>query len=527
MPLAHRHKPRLRLRTILLIVNFFVLVVPLGSIYFFRLYENELIHQTEGELIAQGAYIAALYKNALFPLLDNPKNYGIATQAAQVKIDEKYRPVTPALDLAAATLHPPRPAAAEPAGIEADAYALRAGAAIAPVLEEATLTTLAGVRVVDFQGLVVAGRDEMQKSLLPSEEVATALKGKYAALLRARHSKHDLPPLASISRGTGLRVFVAMPILYDDRVIGAVLLSRSPRNILKGIYDNRRSVMIASLIIVGMVALLAWLTSYAIGRPIHALMAQTQRVARGEKNIHPIGEPVTQELALLSQNIASMADTIAERSDYIRNFAMHVSHEFKTPLTAIQGAVELIQEHGSSMKPEQFQRFLANTMKDTARLKQLVSRLLELARADVLQPREEHTALSALIGALQGEFRDKGMEVTSPVATDILLPLPEDIAHTIMANLLENSRQHGASAVKITASVAEDMLQLAVEDNGKGISTANAAKLFIPFFTTKREQGGTGLGLVIVRSLLHAYKAEIICQPAETGAAFLITVPLR
>lgn len=525
MPVTYQHKPRLRLRTILLIVNFFVLIVPLGSIYFFRLYENELIRQTEVELISQGAYIAALYKNALLPLVNNTKSYGIAAQVPQVKIDDKYSPVTPMLDLAEVSLYPARPDAIKPTGLQADPLAVKAGATIAPVLEEAILTTLAGIRLVDFQGIVVAGREELGASLMNSTEVADALKGRYAALLRARNSKHDLPPLASISRGTGLRVFVAIPILKDDRVLGAVLLSRSPRNILKGIYDNRRSVMIASGIIIGMVALLAWLTSYAISRPIYALISQTQRVARGEKGIHPIDEPVTQELALLSQNIASMADTIAERSDYIRNFAMHVSHEFKTPLTAIQGAVELIQEHGSSMTPEQLQKFLANTMKDTDRLRQLVSRLLELARADVLQPKEESVSLSALVKDLQSEFRDKGLSLIALNDAGIVLPLPVDIAHTVFGNLLENSRQHGATEATITVSLAESIILITVQDNGRGISPANVEKLFTPFFTTKRERGGTGLGLVIVHSLLATYKSGIKCISQDIGACFEITIP--
>ena len=59
--------PQLRLRTLLMMMNFFVLFVPLGGIYLFRLYENELVRQTESELIAQGAFITALYRQATIP----------------------------------------------------------------------------------------------------------------------------------------------------------------------------------------------------------------------------------------------------------------------------------------------------------------------------------------------------------------------------------------------------------------------------------------------------------------------------
>ncbi|MEK6747562.1 MAG: HAMP domain-containing sensor histidine kinase [Pseudomonadota bacterium] len=66
---------------------------------------------------------------------------------------------------------------------------------------------------------------------------------------------------------------------------------------------------------------------------------------------------------------------------------------------------------------------------------------------------------------------------------------------------------------------------ISIHDNGQGISPANMEKIFTPFFTTKREQGGTGLGLVIIRSLLNAYNAEIRCKPSNTGAIFVILFP--
>ena len=521
MPVVSQHKPRFHLRTILVIVNLFVLIVPLGSIYFFRLYENELVRQTESELIAQGAYISALYKQTIHPLIINNATYGNPTTAKPENMDKKYNLIAPILDLTSATIYPPRPQAEQ--GLPADETALKVGKIIFPAIEEATATTLAGVRIVDYQGVVVAGREETELSLAHIDEIIPALKGNYTALLRERISDQPRPPLASLSRGTDIRVFIAMPIIHGERVVGAVLLSRSPRNILKGLYDDWQSLAIASGIIVGITVLLTLLTSYAISRPIYALIEQAKRVAGGEKDIKPINEPVTQELALLSYNISSMANIISERSDYIRNFAMHVSHEFKTPLTAIQGAVELIEEHGASMPPEQFRKFLGNITKDIDRLKILVSRLLELARADVMQPVRENCDLTELLASLQSDYRDSGIKVQASNCLGIKLPMPFDIARVVFSNFIENSNSHGASQVEISVTSDQPNLIISIHDNGSGISEANMEKLFTPFFTTKREQGGTGLGLVIIRSLLNAYNAEIRCEPSEIGANFIIS----
>ncbi len=521
MPVAQA-KARFRLRTILLVVNMFVLIVSIASIYGFRLYENELVRETESELIAQGAYISAMYKQALTPLTQHNAAYGLPVQNPLPRSDEKYDVINPTLELGQAEILSKRPDAAE-TDVKPDPLASKAAQVIFPTINEATLTTLAGVLIVDYQGIVVAGRAEVGQSLAHIEEVAAALTGHYNAKLRARNSDHQDPPLTSISRGARIRAFVAMPIIQNDRVVGAVLLSRSPRNILKGLYDERHHVLIAGGIILGITVLLALLTSYAIARPIHALIGQTQRIARGEKDISPIDEPVTQELALLSDNITSMAHTIAERSDYIRNFAMHVSHEFKTPLTAIQGAIELIQEHGNSMPPEQFQKFLTNVTKDTDRLKTLVSRLLELARADVMQAKDETTDVAALITNMQKCYA--GSVVMEQIKQPCIANVASDVLETVLVNLVENSLQHGAKQIRIGVSTLNNYIAIDVKDDGVGISEGNRSKLFTPFFTTKRENGGTGLGLVISRSLLRAFDADIECIPAEKGAHFRILIP--
>lgn len=505
--------PTLRLRTLLLAVNLLVLAVPLASIYGFRLYENELVRQTEAELIAQGAYISAFYKHELKRQRVDLAQYG-AEVATPKRSDEKYSYIAPTVEIA--TLHAPRPDARKQG--DADTLAAQAGAAIWPQLEEAMFTTLAGLRVLDYRGVVVAGREEVGWSLAHVEEVQKALSGDYAALLRQRISD-EVQPVDSISRNSDRRLFIAMPIMEGSRVVGVVHLSRSPRSTMKALYENKDGVLVAAALVVGVTVLLALVMSRAIGRPIHALIMQTQRVARGEKNVRPIAHPATRELALLSQHIAQMADTIEARSDYIRNFAMHVSHEFKTPLTAIQGAIELIQEHGATMPPEQFEKFLANTLKDTARLKVLVTRLLELARADVMQPRDESCDLATVIRRLQSDYQDKYITIEAQGNTK--LAVPEEVAHAILSNLVENSRQHGATRV----SIAPIHNRLMVEDNGAGISPANAEKLFTPFFTTRRESGGTGLGLAIVRSLLAAYHADIRHVPSDEGARFDIRFP--
>ena len=111
----------------------------------------------------------------------------------------------------------------------------------------------------------------------------------------------------------------------------------------------------------------------------------------------PLTRPGTAEVGELSSAVSQLASTLEERADYIQNFANHVSHEFKAPVTSIRGAVELLSEHDNSMSAQQRQQFLRNLNKDALRLQRLTSQLLNLARADVTTPGEGDTTWLAQV----------------------------------------------------------------------------------------------------------------------------------
>ena len=385
MPIDAQQRVRklFRLRTILLMVMLSVLLLPLGSLYFFRFYENVLVQKTEVELITQSAVFASIYRE----LIGNN----------QPEPDGIYTPVFPQLDLSKHPVLPRRPAARlslsynQTTGYPA---AQMAGQSMQNILKNTQKVTLAGMRILDSNGIVVAGRDELNMSLAHVKEVQQALKGHYASVLRERVSDEPPPSIASLSRGTGIRVFTAFPIMDQGRVYGVVYLSRTPQNILKHLYSIKEKVILLALVLLGLTGLIVLFISSRLSRPIRELIEQTQKVTSGEsKTVEVLKQPGTYELAELSKSFAKMSKTLNKRSEYIQQFASHVSHEFKTPLTSMQGSLELLQEHADDMPEEQRQRFINNLQDDTERLKKLVNRLLEQARADSLQGSSESTNL--------------------------------------------------------------------------------------------------------------------------------------
>jgi signal transduction histidine kinase len=528
---------RPRLRTVLLTVNLMILLLPVGGIAALRLYENELLRRTEAQLIVQGVMLREAYRQELLGRVQgihaDPDSPPPATPLGVESPPGGLTPMPPRLDVARDRVRPPA-RDAEPALDGPNPMAAEAGRRLAPIVERSARTTLAGIRVVDDRGVVVAtSRSELGRSLAHREEVARALEGETVSLLRKRVSDEPVPPLTSLSRGQRYRVFVALPVLEQERVLGAVVLSRTPLDIAKALYLSRRPIAIGAAVLLAVVFLVTMLTSFTISRPIRGLIRQAEAVSRGEKGaVTPLRSPGTHELARLSEALGEMAKTLETRATYIRTFASHVSHEFKTPLTTIRGTVELLDDHLDEMSAEERRRFLENLTEASDHLERLVRRLLEKARADVAEPGAELTDVAMALDQTISIQKESGLSVTVDQGSDIghVRMAPETFLE-ILGNLLENARLHGGDGVRVRVSCHIDRslspatLVMTVADDGSGISDANASRVFTPFFTTARARGGSGLGLSIVRSLLEAHGGTIELEPGLSGASFTIRLP--
>lgn len=538
---------RPRVRTVLLLVNLVILLLPLGGIGVLRIYENELVRRAEAELIAQGAFVAAAYKSELLHLLEehpeeDSDNYGNQLELLECPavgafarsdmncLERGLHPVQPRLDLALDDILP-RPPDAEIPDLVVNELAVQAGQLITPVMEEAQQTTLAGIRVVDPNGVVVATTgSELGLSLLNREEVERALTGEAVSVLRERISDEPDPPLGSMRRRADMRVFVAIPITRNSRVLGAVILSRTPVSLGEAVYRNRAALGIGATALLFVILLVSALTSFTISRPVSALIKQTERVTAGEKGAAEVlKEPGTLEIAQLSEAFSEMAKTLEERSDYIRTFASSVSHGFKTPLTSIQGAVELLEDHLDEMSPEELKKFLTIVSTDAERLERLVNRLHELARAEVLRPGDEKAPVEHVIDQISDRFRTAGTQVsvTHGKGVETVRMAPETL-ETILSTLFENACQHGGDDVTISVKTKSietgsvPWVEFQVKDTGKGVSKGNADRIFSPFFTTAENTERTGLGLPIIASLIRAHQGTIELVRSKKGAAFLI-----
>jgi signal transduction histidine kinase len=501
-----------------------ILALPLVGIAGLRLYENELVRGTEAQLLLQGTLVREMfllgYREA--------SGHDSSKDSAAVPPDPAREVLLPSLDITQSSPLPEAPQATVPTK-PADSLATAAGSRLMAPLQAAVRSTLVGIRVTDATGTVVASSgSELGLSLSAREEVERALRGETVSLLRTRHLEGSEPPLASISRGQLYRVFVALPVREGTRVVGAVVLSRTPLDITKAVWLNRRPILFGAAVVVAVVVLVSALTSLTLSRPLRILVEQARRVARGERGALAVSKgPGTREVFQLWEAVEGMAKTLEDRADYIRTFASHVSHEFKTPLTTLRGSLELLRDHIDTMSADERSRFLENAEEAASRLDRLVRRLLELARADVARRGDDKADLRGAIEGLTERYSRASQRVIATVADDVgMVAMSGDILDEILTNLVDNARQHGGEGISVRIDARRlsgsdhPTVEVFVRDDGPGVSEANVSRIFTPFFTTARERGGSGLGLSIVRSLLEAHGGSITFVAGGPGATF-------
>ena len=531
-PVRKRRLFRPGLRMLMLLVGLTIMAMPISGLYLFRIYENELVRQTESELIAQGALAGAMLKEDL--VRRGGSNYGRRLSGLNpALLNQPIVEITPRLDLSRDEIRA-ESLSFTPSPFEPDPLALAVGPEVESVLKEAARTTLSRIHILDNHGVVVAGWSGHGLSMADNTEVKEALNGHYHSLMRERAVARRMP-LAAPARGAGFRVFCAMPVMNGDRLVGVVHLSRTPREILKALYSEGSNVIWAAVLSLGLMAAVSLIVSLMIIRPIRRLADDSKAAAEGRGQAFEAQTPprvLVRELAELRLVVADMAGRLRHRSDYLKAFASGVSHEFKTPLTSIKGAMELLSEHGGTMDQATRARFEGNIKADLDRLERLVARLLTLARAEAqaeeAPAKTDRADLNALLQTLAGLYQSQGYQVELEVSGPLELAVAADVLETVLRNLFDNSRDAGAtiSFVEVEVDTLAGSGEIYVSDNGPGISDELLQSIFKPFFTTHKNHGGTGLGLSLARTLLAPFRGELHLTEGGPGATFVIILPL-
>ncbi len=261
----------------------------------------------------------------------------------------------------------------------------------------------------------------------------------------------------------------------------------------------------SSVVATSIIAYLLW---RLVLRPVQNLTAYARSVTHANIDSPELTQFGTPEFSELGRAMLQMSATLRTREAVVRTYADHVTHELKSPLTVIQGSVELLSD--GDLPANERDKLLQRMDESSKRMTDLLDAQRKLARAQEPLP-SGHCRL----GVLAPHFDIK-------VLKDGLVPLSRDVLQLILGHLVNNARSHGATEVTVSWQVD----RLVVADNGPGISAGNRDRVFDPFFTTRRNDGGTGMGLAIVRRLVEAQGAQIVLGESKEGQGAVFEILL-
>jgi two-component system OmpR family sensor kinase len=331
------------------------------------------------------------------------------------------------------------------------------------------------------------------------------------------------------------RVFlaVAQPIQLGGETFGALVVAK-PKAELR----DRWLVLVwrVGLAFLGGIAVAAGLFLYLsrrLTRPVLALSAAADEVAAGRYGVALPEVRSRDEIGHLAERFREMTERLQEASELERNFLMTISHDLRTPLTAIRGHVDALRE-GLADDAEAREASLEVISAEAERLSRLVGDVLDLAKLDAhrFTLHEEEVDLGRLLEQAYQTFAEEARrrEIAFVRSIDAapVVHTDGDRVLQVVSNLLVNAFEWTPDGGSITLSLraANGTLAVAVADSGPGVPPGERDRIFRPFWS--RNGQGTGLGLAIARELAHALGGRLDLESdTGRGARFELVLPAR
>lgn len=486
-----RHRvSRLHLR--LLAVNLVVLLVPVAGLEFARIYERELLDGLEADMHHQAVTIRRFLEE---PLATGEPPDPARVESVLRKIAASTRFRTRILD--------------QTGSLVADSHrdGPPEGAEVLPP------RYLPSLEQVDLDSRSRPDRPRWSP-LAERVEVRAALAGIPSAYTRIRE------------RAPSVFLFVSEPLTPTGKLPGVVYVTSSTVPVMSKLWRVRAGLERVLFVALAVTAAVTLVLAWSITAPLARLSRAATRIAQGEYNL-PIPIGGSGEVRELGMALGTMTETLRRRLRHTAAFAADVAHGFKSPLTAIRGAAELL-EAGADDDSAARARFLRNIELDAERLDRLVSRLLELSRLEASEQTPEPVEVTSILTevAERCETPDVRVRFSGPRAGLYISARREDLT-TAFTNLVENAVRYSPDGgeVRIVLSPFRNSVQIGVEDDGPGVPAEHRSRLFERFFTTDKEHG-TGLGLPIVRVVVEALGGTVALDARHApGARFVVELP--
>ena len=382
------------------------------------------------------------------------------------------------------------------------------------------------ITVVDALGQVLfdsAGQD-IGSDYSRWRNIARTLRGEYGART-TRNVEAD--ESSSV-------MYVSAPIRVDGKIAGALTVSKPAYSVQAIIDSGEQKMLRGGLLFLALSASVGFAITWWLVLQVRKLRTYAQQVqgptlqeadAAAPATTPPPVPQVPGELGELALAMDSMRQRLEGR-DYIEGYVRALTHELKSPVAAIRGAGELLQE---DLPDEDRAMFARQVVDQSLRLQHLIDQLMELTRLEQLPARQLAlpTGVEASLRScaeqacaqLQSTAAQKNIRIELQ-GVDSLGPWEPKLVQLAISNLLANALDYSPAGSLVRVTLAPDLLT--VQDQGPGVPAHLMPRLGERFFTTPRpngERSGSGLGLSIVKRIMRLHDAELRFANNEQGFA--------
>ncbi|WP_445180665.1 two-component system sensor histidine kinase CreC [Pseudomonas sp. McL0111] len=376
------------------------------------------------------------------------------------------------------------------------------------------VTDAKGIVVLDSSGVAV-GQDYSRWN-----DVYLTLRGEYGA----RSTRSD-PNNASSSV-----MHVGAPIRDNGQIIGVVTVAKPNSSLQPYVDRTERRLLFYGAGLIGLGLLFGALLSWWLSRALHRLTGYAQAVSEGRRVEVPHYRGG--ELEQLATAVEQMR-TQLEGKAYVERYVHTLTHELKSPLAAIRGAAELLH---SDMSPEQRSRFVGNIDSESARMQQLIERLLNLAQVEQRQGLEERVAvpLAALVDELlqaqAARIEGRQLRIEQAIAADLALVGEPFLLRQALGNLLENALDFTPLQgwLRFSAERVGELIEFRLFNETASIPDYALPRLTERFYSLPRPDSGrksTGLGLNFVEEVVKLHGGSMSIGNIEGGVEVTLRLP--
>lgn len=401
-----------------------------------------------------------------------------------------------------------------------------------------TLDLPAGMRVLLYENLDSGAGNFSPQHLIASSEPSGNELALAALVQRVQRDGKDATAVVSSGSNLDDETVDAIPLKGEnDQLLGILLVgsSRRPYNELRGQIRSAALLAAGSGLVVA-ILLSSWLAA-RVTRPVERLAQAAHEVAAGNWNAH-VEVSSVDEIGQLADAFNRMTAELLQQQDRLvqservaawRDLARRLGHELKNPLFPLQLTVENLirsRELGQQEFDETFRESSATLLAEISHLKTIVSRFSDFARMP--QPQFQRVELRELlenvVKVYQAQLSKSNIacevEATGSAAGD------PDLLHRAFSNLVLNAIEAmpRGGTLSVRGSADESSARVEVSDTGMGITPEESARLFTPYYTSKKE--GTGLGLAVVQSIVSDHGGRIsVRSELGKGTTFIIELP--